>query len=261
MMSTQSQERPVLLPRFGVLLWLTWVVANTVGGLVGEGLTGVVASLQFFVLSSNTSTGPTDLFGLLRSLVLGVLLMFGSLGVAVWLPLGLAQSLVLCRIIPGFNRRSIGRWTRTSIWGGLSATVAGGLMFAVLIIFSVESTRPAGDDWRIVLYLCLAGLSGGGVLGFSQWTLLRRYLIVPGWWIGANLVAWGVAVPLTSILLAERVPATLDTAFTASGLGTVSGLTIANALAGTLVILLAAMLTGLAWVWPHPLPAIITTRS
>ena len=42
--------------------------------------------------------------------------------------------------------------------------------------------------WAKALALILMGLS----IGFGQWLLLRRRFPRAGWWIGANVVGWGL---------------------------------------------------------------------
>ena len=75
-------------------------------------------------------------------------------------------------------------------WVG--ATIGGWLLGASLILMP-GWLNPA----NAVLSLDLAFLIMGLFIGVGQWLLLRRRLPRAGWWIGANVVGWGVLALIT----------------------------------------------------------------
>ncbi len=238
-MATQSHERLARLDQSGALLWLTWVGANAVGGLVGETLVGLLGGWVVRILSAGFS------LGCLSWLLAFVLI--GGAGLLIWLPVGLTQALVLHRMIPGFNREVIRRWTLTSALAGSGAAILNGLVLAIYIsvMFALEYTSLYSSSGVVtLLYLVSTGAVGGVVFGLSQWVLLERYVVAPGGWVVVSVFAWSLAIPLGGILLDRGLPTTA--AIVGAMSGTMPSLSIGSVLLGTLVITLAAAVTGLA---------------
>jgi hypothetical protein len=73
------------------------------------------------------------------------------------------------------------------------ATIGGWLMGALLIAISAWRNWPAGS-----LSLDLAFILMGLTIGVGQWLLLRRRLPRASWWIGANVVGWGLLALITA---------------------------------------------------------------
>jgi hypothetical protein len=95
---------------------------------------------------------------------------------------GMAQFGLLRRYLP-----RMGWW--------VLATAGGWLLGLVLILLSIFQLLPHiwGAEaiyrwWAFVLAFSLLGLS----IGFGQWLVLRRRLPGAGWWIGANILGWGL---------------------------------------------------------------------
>jgi len=80
------------------------------------------------------------------------------------------------------------------------ATAGGWLLGLVLILLGLFKTltyfwgaEKTYTSWAIDLAFIMFGLS----IGFGQWLLLRRRLPRAGWWIGANVVGWGLVGLIT----------------------------------------------------------------
>jgi hypothetical protein len=74
----------------------------------------------------------------------------------------------------------------------LFATIAGWLLGVLLIVL------PGWLNWTdgpfsLDLTFILIGLG----IGLAQWLLLRQRLSQAGWWIGANVVGWGLSALIT----------------------------------------------------------------
>lgn len=67
-------------------------------------------------------------------------------------------------------------------------TIGGWVLGALLIIISVWLKFWTYESFEIDLALILMGLS----IGVGQWLLLRRRLSRAGWWVGANVLGWGL---------------------------------------------------------------------
>jgi hypothetical protein len=101
------------------------------------------------------------------------------LGMYIFIPIvglltGLLQYGLLRRYLP-----HMGSW--------VVATIVGWLLGVFLILI------PGWLNWTNSLFnLDLAFIVMGLSIGVGQWLLLRRRLLRAGWWIGANVVSWGV---------------------------------------------------------------------
>ena len=74
----------------------------------------------------------------------------------------------------------------------VAATIGGWLLGAFLILL------PGWlNPTNTVLSLDLAFLIMGLSIGVGQWLLLRQRLPRAGWWIGANVVGWGILALVT----------------------------------------------------------------
>ena len=73
------------------------------------------------------------------------------------------------------------------------ATAGGWLLGALLIAITVRLNRTE-DSFSMDLALILMGLG----IGAAQWLLVRRRLPRAAWWIGANLLGWGLLGLITT---------------------------------------------------------------
>lgn len=235
-MATQLQGRTALQSPAPALLWGTWLVASAAGGLIGELLAGVASiGVSVVALSSFTLGG----IGWLLAPVL-----FGATGLVVWVPLSLAQALVLHRWIPGFDRAAIRHWILTSTLAGGGAVALGGILYVLLIILGVSTLMPAAGGNQLTLLLSAA--AGGAVLGLVQSAVLRQYLPVVRGWVTANVLGWTIALALGSIFLGAALPGPYSVAAALAGIGGMLRFNLISVLVGTLLITLTAAVTGVA---------------
>lgn len=180
----------------GWAFWLLWMGANAIGGATGVALSNVLA---LWSPSCSFIFGPA---------------------IALWIPLGLAQGLVLSL----FLRRIFVPWMLASASGGFL-----GVVFAF----------PVGALWgfrfSLALSLAVMGAAGGLVVGFFQMLALVDRVSKLGRWILASTVGWAIA------LLIEG----------STGLSGIWALLLGrgDVLQGTVIILIAAAISGLALTW------------
>jgi hypothetical protein len=225
------------------------------GGMAGVLLTGVLSELFLPFPRLPWTLGYGWLTVPLFTVVVGGLL---------WLPVGVAQGLVLRRVIPHFDRRALGRGVWTMMLAGGGAMALSALLFGLYLLLALtvgDSLTYSGPGTPSVIggciglsYLVMTGLGIGAVFGFSQSALLGRYVFVPDVWSKATLLGWGVVMPLGLLLLAwglSAVPLVTAPAL----MGMMPGLQLSNILLFALVITLPAIVTGLALPRLMTLPA------
>jgi len=113
------------------------------------------------------------------------------LGMYVFVPFvglltGVLQYVLLRRFLP-----RMGWW--------ILATTGGWLLGALLILIPSWFNFWTYESPDIYLVFTLLSLS----IGMSQWLLLRRRLPRAGWWIGANVVGWGLLGLITGDSLGQ----------------------------------------------------------
>jgi len=175
-------------------LWLRWVFANSMGEMVGLGLT---FGLGYLIV---------DYTGELAGLW-GTLLSFGLMVATSFIEgtvVGFAQYWGMHPLVhrPEDHRLGIkqGVWLRATILGTLLAWFFGAMPFFIInLAMSTETTSPTTaepEQWMVYLLAVGAGLFAGAVLAFFQWRALRRHFNRAGWWVPANSLAWAVGMPL-----------------------------------------------------------------
>jgi len=137
-------------------LWLLWVGATTIGGIVGSLAAPALLSLLF--ASSHIYSSP-DVVRIVFPMV-DSLIAASAVGTAQWL--------VLRHYIP-----------KAGLW--IIATVIG--TAGSVIVFGM------GGPGFIVQVVILIPL-GRTVIGLAQWLVLRNYLRQAGWWIPAAVVGF-----------------------------------------------------------------------
>ncbi len=150
-------------------VWFWWVLATTLGVVVGAGIgmiMGIFAGVAvFFVLDNYESP-----------LILPAAMVVGGAGFGS--VLGAAQSKVLRRYIP-----MIEAWVQATTIGGAIGGIIGGAVIQTAAI----SARGASSE---VVYWAMLGVVGGAAIGGAQLLVLRRYLRTAGWWLLANILAF-----------------------------------------------------------------------
>jgi hypothetical protein len=151
-------------------LWLRWVMANAAGEVLGLGAVALGALLL----------GPHP----------AALVLLGSLA---GLVVGAAQARVLRRALPALRAR---RWILATVLGAAVGCMAG-LLPRVLLTCACD--RPALGPAGQILTAMVVGALAGPALAVFQLLELRRHVRHAGWWLPANAVAWGAAMPFVLV--------------------------------------------------------------
>jgi hypothetical protein len=205
----------------GMAFWRRWVLAATLGELVGFGLaSGVGMALG----------GQIDQLqgGVALAAALGVIvLVAGVEGTA----FGTAQWLVLRQVLPALSWHA---------W--IAGTVAGGAAAWGIGMLAGTSIDPSGLTPALLIPTGIMFVLGlGALLGVGQWLVLRRHVPHAGWWIAANSAAWfgGLLVSFGSMaLISDSTPIGLVLV-----IGAVTGLlmgAVTSALTGVILVWLLA---------------------
>ena len=172
----------------GWVFWLQWVLASTVGLLLG------------FIVGFPLSFLAMDILGERLGQSFG--------GIVFGIGVGVLQWLVLRRRVTG-----VGWWVLTSAAGCY------GIIQAMFLGFP-ESAEMS--------YVSLLGLTvvvalGGAVTGILQWLVLRRQVSRAGWWVLASTVGWGLSMGVSIAIPSGADDNLLQLAVTGAVLGVVTG--------------------------------------
>lgn len=161
--------------------FLRWVIAFTVGELVGFGALPVLGGAIALWLTSGVDVG-------LRALVLYCVAVIGGAGEGA--VLGWFQQRELLRRVPRLNGR---RWILATAMAAAFAWACG--MLAPTLDDLVGLSAPAQVAiWVPASVLILFSI------GVAQTRVLQGVLVRPRRWIGANLVGWLTGLPWTFVL-------------------------------------------------------------
>jgi hypothetical protein len=163
-----------------------WILANGFAESIGLGTTFAVGIRVAPLLEQSTGVLAVAA-GVLAAVILGTLLE----GVLV----GVLQGGVLRRRFVAIGRRD---WVVATALGAGLAWLLGMMPSTVIGLLSEEEQTAAAREPGLVVTLALAaglGLAAGPILGFAQWTVLRR-LTGASRWLWANALAWAVGMPL-----------------------------------------------------------------
>ena len=179
--------RPAIQARIGVRrrAWLgRWVAANAVGEFVGL---GAVAALSFALFSNSAGSRSWQ-----QALL--VMLVFVALGALEGLVVGLAQGMVLRKLLPQARG-----WVGATMLGAMVAWAVGMLPSTIIDLLAITSSEPPPEPpLAVILALAAAlGAVAGPILAAFQWRSLRRVLPRKSWmWLPANALAWALGMPL-----------------------------------------------------------------
>ncbi len=167
-------------------LWLRWMLATTLGSLLGGAVSGALVSGG--ETSFDEVTSP-----LIGALVLGVTAMiaFGIQGAAI----GLAQGIALRHFLARSGWWVIATGGGWAIGGAISGSLAGSIGGAV---------TGVGPDAGWVGFVITFTGSGAALLflpGFWQWLVLRRQVRRAGGWVLASAVRLLVANGLSFLVM------------------------------------------------------------
>lgn len=199
------------------ILWRRWVVATTLGELVG-----FIAPTLAGVIITQVVVGMDSPFAPLLTMI--VLVMAGSLEGAA---LGYAQWRVLRGALPALRWQA---WTGATALAGVVAWILGMLPNTVIDALGMGAEALA-VAWA---------MAAPGVLlsiGVAQWLVLRHHVRHVALWVPANALGWGLGVSAT-VLGASLVNETMAL-WAAVTIGVASGVTMG---------LIVGCITGLALV-------------
>jgi hypothetical protein len=146
--------------RVGIGPFLLWVAANLLGWLV---LVALLAALPTLKSIRGLFVAP---------LLIGV-------------PLGIAQWLVLRRLIP-----------LSPLW---VLTLPVGWVLSMLVPVAIPASLWQVVDSESTATLTLLYVVMGAVMGLPQWLMLRRKLLRAAWWILGNSVGMGLGFALVLV--------------------------------------------------------------
>ena len=166
-------------------LWLRWVAANALSELLGLGMTFVAIAFAFSGLENQQGA-----WSVLLSFTIAVF--SGAMEATL---VGLAQWWAMHPWFPAITRFE---WWRATLVGALVAYGLGYLPSTLMSLGEEASQTPAVEPPQFVVLLLAAGLGAvaGAVLSFAQWLAMRRKAKGAGLWIPANMLAWGVGMPI-----------------------------------------------------------------
>lgn len=200
--------------------WLRWVATNAVGQVFGLAPAAFVGLVLARVLAEGG--GPAEAL-----IALPIFCLLGALEGTV---VGFAQWIVLRQRVPELARRT---WVLATLIGAVAAWFLGMLPGTLGSLFGDSFELSDAKFGGMAQYLG-AGLMGamlGAVLALPQWRVLRRFVARSAWWLPANALAWGVAMPLVFLAAALPLPQEGLMLLLAAMLGTIG---LAGAVAGAI---------------------------
>jgi hypothetical protein len=127
-------------------LWLRWVVANSIGELIGLGTTFAVGFLAFTILGEPRSVGA----------VIGMFLLMVATGAFEGVVVGLSQWLAMRSSFPNISRRS---WVTATLLGAMVAWFLGSIPSTVMSL-GAENAQAASVEPEMIIILLMAGAMG-----------------------------------------------------------------------------------------------------
>ena len=162
--------------------WLGWVVASTLGWLVGF-------IIAFFLLAIVGGIVGEDTGMNVLGLILGAFIFGASLGSMV----GILQWLVLRRRVS-----NAGWWVLASTVGFIVGQ--GGVEVAMYVAFGYPEEMGGMSSFTNVLGQTVVPALTGAVIGTLQWLVLRGKVSRAGWWVLASIVGWVLGVTVAEII-------------------------------------------------------------
>lgn len=168
--SKQHEQSPLESEHRDLKLWLSWMTANSLVGIIFIIPVLLIARLSDSSFEDDNVIAP---FGMC-----GVDLLVGSYAIAFY------QNRVLKRftIFRGHNF-----WVGASFIGFIAAVIA-------------------LDIINNVFNALVGAFISGAVLGIIEWFVLRLYFRRAAWWIPTNAVAWGVGALILQLTNATFLP-------------------------------------------------------
>lgn len=168
--------------------WRTWILNYSFGELIGIGIAASIGRFLFFTFPESSSFSQSTLT---------VVLLFIA-GIAEGLVLGYIQWKALSKIVPDLTQLQWIFVTAFSVLAGWLFILPPGIMFiAFLSEISLISTNSS------YLYTMVVGAAFGGLIGFPQFLVIRKYFKNAAIWIVSNTVGWMLSflIVYTALLL------------------------------------------------------------
>lgn len=201
-------------------LWTKWILANSLGELLGLGAT--------FAIGMGLFSGLAEVPGA-AAVLLTVGLMTAT-GVLEGGLVGLAQWIVLRQIFPGITRRA---WVWATILGALIAWLLASFSMSMADFSQPADPGLASQPSQALVLIVAAGmgLGAGLVLSAAQWRVLRKQVYKAWLWLPANALAWAAGMPLifAAVDLAEQAAATISIILVMA-----AGISLAGAIVGAI---------------------------
>lgn len=167
------------------VVWRRWIIANSLGELVGLGATLALGTTLFSGVAEMQGVGPALLTAFLMT----------ATGALEGIIVGWAQWSVLRYAITGITRRT---WIVATIVGGVLAWMLGSIPMTIAGLSSGSASSVAEEPPQAFVLLLAAalGLGAGLILSVAQWWVLRDHVTRAWRWLPANALAWGAGMPL-----------------------------------------------------------------
>jgi hypothetical protein len=183
-MGLRTSSDAVQQPYNWVLAWLLWVIATTVASSIALIICVIVAFM----------TWGTGLLGA---------------GIIIGMFVGGAQGLVLHQLgLRLTTASSVRRWMIANSLGGGISFIATLVLWSSMIAFYVLVVRDTREEVIYSWYLLFTVVSvslGFGLLGFSQWIILRDWIRNGLWWISLNVLGGVIAMAVGSLLFGPTI--------------------------------------------------------
>jgi hypothetical protein len=189
--------------------WHRWILSYSLGELLGIGAAAIIARFFYMAYSHLDET---------RSTTLNVFVLIAA-GTSEGLIIGYVQWKSLSRVIRSFK---LTPWIVTTT----VASILGWFLIlppAVLIIFFF-ARLSTHDQYTSILSALIAGSAFGGLIGITQFFIIRKFFTNALIWILANSISWSLSFLILYFAL----------------------LSFSGSLVNTLLILLACLFSGLA---------------
>lgn len=155
--------------------WRTWIVNYSFGELVGIGIAASIGRFLFFTFPESSAISQSALTVIILTIA----------GIAEGVILGYIQWKALLKIVPDFTPTLWIFVTTFSALAGWLFILPPGVMFiAFLSKISLISTYSS------YVYTMIVGAAFGGLIGFPQFFIVRKYFRNAAVWIVSNTLGW-----------------------------------------------------------------------
>lgn len=155
--------------------WRKWIINYSLGELIGIGIAASIGRFLFFTFPDNSVVSQSAL----------TIMILIIAGIAEGYILGHIQWKALSKIVPGFTPILWILVTTFSALVGWLFVLPPGIMFiAFLSKISLISTYSS------YVYTMIVGAVFGGLIGFPQFFIIRKYFKNAGVWIISNTIGW-----------------------------------------------------------------------